>query len=95
MLRPNEQGIPPHMLHLYETKSASSKKPTEFHDDAVRLPAVLIRLSSHVLGRLKSLRANVPTESFLPDSAKNAPNSLRETQYLGEFTLRDTRWNAS
>jgi hypothetical protein len=95
MLRPNERGIPPHMLHLYETKSASSKKSTEFHDDSVRLPAILSRLSSHVLGRLKSLRSNAPSEDFIPDSAKNSPNSLHETQYLGEFTLRDTRWNAS
>ncbi len=95
MLRPSERGIPPHMLHLYETKSAPSKKSTEFHDDTARLPAVLSRLSSHILGRLNSLRSNVPSESFISDSAENAPNSLRETQYLGEFTLRDTRWNAS
>ena len=95
MLRPNERGIPPHMLHLYETKSASSKKSTEFHDDSVRLPAILSRLSSHVLGRLKYLRSHVPSDSFIPDSAKDTQNALHETQYLGEFTLRDTRWNAS
>lgn len=95
MLRPNERGIPPHMLHLYETKSASPKKSSEFHDDAVRLPTALIRLSGQVLARLKSLRSNVPSDSFIPDSAKDTQNALHETQYLGEFTQRDTRWKAS
>ena len=94
MLRLSDQGVPPHMLHLYQPNSAQKPKKTELHDDAIRLPNMLIKLSNHVLARLRSLRVNKTDDTFVPDSAKHTSEKSRETQYLGETPLRDTRWTA-
>ena len=92
MLRLSDRGIPPHMLHLYEVNADTSSKKHEHNDDAVRIPSILQRLGSVVAARLNSVRQK-PADDFLPDSAKSACKGDNESQYLGQTTVRDTRWN--
>jgi hypothetical protein len=94
MLRVSDQGIPPHMLHLYETNDAQSSKSKEFNDDAIRLPSALMRIGIQVKQQIQALRGNTPTKVTIPDSAKKATAKSCEKQYLGESNRRDTRWNA-
>ncbi|WGI21007.1 hypothetical protein [Amylibacter sp. IMCC11727] len=91
MLRLSDRGIPPHMLHLYEVNADTPSKSIEHNDDAVRLPSVLLKLGSAVAAGLKSMQSK-PTDDFLPDSAKSARNKRDESQYLGQTSVRDTRW---
>lgn len=91
MLRLSDQGIPPHMLHLYE--NARTQPKTESNTANTRLPSALIKFSAQVLARLKLLNT-YPKPDFTPDSAKRAATPPCETQYLGEAKMRDTRWHA-
>lgn len=93
MLRLSDRGIPPHMLHLYEVNANTSSKKHEHNDDAARIPSILQRLGSVVAAGLKSVRPK-PTDDFLPDSAKSTRNRDKESQYLGQTSVRDTRWNS-
>lgn len=94
MLRLSDRGIPPHMLHLYQSSDNNQSKH-QFNDDAARLPSVLRKFSDQIRTRLAALRQQSQPETYRPDSAKSASAGPRETQYLGEVKMRDTRWHTT
>ena len=94
MLRLSDRGIPPHMLHLYES-SAKKSSNRQFKDDAVRLPMAFRKIGAHIFTRFDALRPKKKSETFVPNSAKRIASSLQETQYPGAVRTRDTRWRTS
>ena len=94
MLRLSDRGIPPHMLHLYEGHADASPKPTEMNEDAARLPTAFLKIGAVVAKGVNLMRPQ-RSDDFLPESAKTAQSQSKETQYLGQTSVRDTRWTAS
>lgn len=69
MLRVSDRGIPPHMLHLYDTDAGKSSKP-QLSGNVTHNASLLARFGDQILNGLSALRSNAETDSFLPESAK-------------------------